>query len=492
MTFRGDSGAKSGGSAPAGKGAKKAKAGPTVGAIERASALGLSDFPERLESELSNGKLDVPGAVTGSIETRFGTDRYQASFKKAEKWVIRAEARAIGSPLDLDLVLLNAEGKQLVAQEDAPGSTDPELEFVVPADGDYQIVLTDRSGFSGSKAANYRLVLEPVDEDFSIALPPLQAVAIGATAKVPLKATRQGGFAGAITLQITGLPDGVTVPTELLIAEKKVDLSLDITAAADAPATATLAEVTATATLNGQSMTRSLGKFVIATTMKPRIKIVPDGLDDVRKVHRGSTYLAPLTIERLEGFQGEIVLEMTSKQQRHRQGLASGEYVVKADASRVDYPIFVPEWMETTKTSRMILNGSVKVADPKGNVRTLLQRQEMRIGILPEGALLKLSHNAGEPVLKPGAEITIPLTISRAESLRDPVRLSLSNQEVANRAFTAEPIVLNADRKDTDFKVRLAANSGAIMGEVPIVIRAESTKDGLPVISETTVLVTIR
>ena len=37
-----------------------------------------------------------------------------------------------------------------------------------------------------------------------------------------------------------------------------------------------------------------------------------------------------------------------------------------------------------------------------------------------------------------------------------------------------------------------AANSGAIMGEVQIVIRAESTKDGLPVISETTVLVTIR
>ena len=124
--------------------------------------------------------------------------------------------------------------------------------------------------------------------------------------------------------------------------------------------------------------------------MKPRCKITPEGLDDVRKVHRGSTYLAPLLLERLEGFAGEITLEMTSKQQRHRQGLASGEFACPAGATRVEYPIFVPEWMETTKTSRMILNGVVRAPDPRGNLRTLVQKMELRIGILPEGALLKL------------------------------------------------------------------------------------------------------
>ncbi len=492
LTFRGEGGAKPG--APAGKGkpAKNAKAVAAVGAVERASAIGLSDFNERLEADLSDRKLEVPGAVTGFIDSRFGNDRYTVAFKKGEKWSIRAEARSIGSPLDLDVAVLNADGKQLAMQEDAPGTTDADVEFAVPSDGDYQIVLTDRSGASGSKAANYRLVLEPVDEDFSISLPPLQTVAVGATSKVPLKATRSGGFTGAITLQVTGLPAGVTVPNELVIAEKKLDLSLDFTAAEDAATSASMVEVSAKATINGQEVARPLGKFVLATIMKPRIKIIPDGLDDVRKVHRGSTYLAPLTIERLEGYAGEIVLEMTSKQQRHRQGLASGEYVVKADASRVDYPIFVPEWMETTKTSRMILNGAVKVPDPKGNVRTLLQRQELRIGILPEGALLKLSHAAGEPVLKSGDVLRIPLTISRAESLKDPVRVSLSSNAGANRFFAADSIVIAPDRRDAEFTVKLAAMTAAPTGELSLVIRAESAKDGLPVISETSVLVTVR
>lgn len=491
VTFRGEAAAKGG--APAGKGkpAKNAKVVATVGSNERASTLSLSDFTEHLESELMDGKLDMPGAVTGFIETRFGSDRYQATFKKGEKWVIRAEARAIGSSLDLDLAVLNADGKQVAQIEDTPGTTDSELEFAAAADGTYQIVLTDRSGASGSKAANYRLVLEPVEEDFAISLPPLQTIVVGATSKVPLKATRIGGFNGPLSLQVSGLPAGVTVPADLVIAEKKTDLSLDLTAAADAATTAVMVEVSAKATLNGQEVTRSLGKFALATILKPRIKIVPDGLDDVRKVHRGSTYLAPLTIERLDGFQGEIVLEMTAKQQRHRQGLASGEYVVKADASRVDYPIFVPEWMETTKTSRMILNGAVKVPDPKGNVRTLLQRQELRIGILPEGALLKLSHAAHEPVLKPGDELRVPLTISRADSLKDPVRLSLPSSEPGNRAFTAEPVVLAPDRKDVELIIRLAPDV-SVSGERTIVIRAESMKDGLPVISETAVLVMIR
>lgn len=491
VTFRGEAAAKGG--APAGKGkpAKNAKAVATIGANERASALSLSDFNERLETELTDGKLDVPGAVTGFLETRFGSDRYQATFKKGEKWVIRAEARAIGSPLDLDLAILNADGKQVAQIEDTPGTTDSELEFVAAADGNYQIVLTDRAGASGSKAANYRLVLEPVEEDFAITLPPLQTIVVGATSKVPLKATRIGGFSGPLSLQLSGLPPGVSVPADLIITEKKVDLSLDLTAAVDAPTTAAMVEVSAKASLNGQEVTRSLGKFALATILKPRIKIVPDGLDDVRKVHRGSTYLAPLTIERLDGFQGEIVLEMTAKQQRHRQGLASGEYVVKADAARVDYPIFVPEWMETTKTSRMILNGAVKVPDPQGHVRTLLQRQELRIGILPEGALLKLSHAVDEPVLKPGDELHIPLTISRAESLKEPVRLSLPANESGNRVFSAEPIVLTPDRRDAVFVVRLTADA-SLSGERTLVIRAESTKDGLPVISETAVLVMIR
>ena len=226
--------------------------------------------------------------------------------------------------------------------------------------------------------------------------------------------------------------------------------------------------------------------------MKPRIKLTPEGLDDVSKVHRGSTHLFPMLIERLEGFAGEITLEMTAKQQRSRQGLTSDEFAVPADAKRVEYPIFVPEWMETTKTSRMILNGSLKLADPKGKVRTLLQRQELRVGILPDGAMMKLGHTAGEMPAAPGSELKIPLTLSLTSELREPIRITLMPSESQTGLITAEPIVLETDRSKATFVVKLASDA-KLIGEQTLQIRATALKDGRwPVVSETTVLVIVR
>jgi len=225
--------------------------------------------------------------------------------------------------------------------------------------------------------------------------------------------------------------------------------------------------------------------------MKPRIKLMPEGLDDVSKVHRGSTHLFPFNIERLEGYSGPITLEMTSKQQRHRQGLASDEFVVPAEAKRVEYPIFVPEWMETTKTSRMIINGAVKVADPKGNVRTLLQKQELRVGILPEGALMKLSHSAGELTATLGSEVRIPLALSLASELRDPIKITVMPNEDQTNLLAAEPVQLSPGQKETQFVLKLS-NDAKLVGEQPVVIRAATLRNGYPVVSETTVLLMVK
>lgn len=225
--------------------------------------------------------------------------------------------------------------------------------------------------------------------------------------------------------------------------------------------------------------------------MKPRLKLTPEGLDDVSKVHRGSTHLFPFNIERLEGFAGPITLEMTAKQQRHRQGLTSEEFVVPAEAKRVEYPIFVPEWMETTKTSRMIVNGAVKVADPKGNIRTLLQKQELRVGILPEGALMKLSHSAGEPTATLGTEVRIPLALSLASELREPIKITVMPDDSQTSLLTADLIQLSPGQKETTLIVRIA-NDAKLVGEQSLVVRAATLRNGYPVISETTVLLTVK
>lgn len=452
----------------------------------------ISDVAEQVEAAgAATTPMTASSAITGALETRFGSDSFTLELKKGEKWELNAVARAIGSPLDLELQVLGPDGKQVATNDDEKGTTDASLSLAVPADGAYRVIVSDRSGKSGSRAANYRLSIEPPREDITITFPTQLPIVVGAPAKLAIKVVRDGGFAGPIPLKLDGLPAGVTVPADLAIPEKKNDLVIDLTCAADAATTASLCTITATPTLNGQPAMRTAGTVLLATTMKPRIKLTPEGLDDVSKVHRGSTHLFPFNIERLEGFAGPITLEMTAKQQRHRQGLASDEFVVPAEAKRVEYPIFVPEWMETTKTSRMIVNGAVKVADPKGNVRTLLQKQELRVGILPEGALMKLSHSAGEPAVTLGSEVRIPLALSLASELRDPIKITVMPSEDQTNLLTADPVQLSPGQKETPLVIRIA-NDAKLVGEQSLVIRAATLRNGYPVISETTVLLTVK
>lgn len=454
-------------------------------------ALGLSNIAEHTKPDGTREMVlpSLPCAVTASIAQRFGTDRYTLSLVKDQKLNIAAQARSIGSPLDLELCLLDSTGKEITRNDDTPGTTDPTLLFAAPADGVYTLLVSDSSGSSGVRTAHYRLTIEAPIEDFSLIVPTQLSIPLGTAVKLPLKLVRQGGFKGAVHVTCAGLPAGVTSTADVKFAENVSDLPVDLTSQVDAAIAAGMVTVTATAQVGDRTITRT-APILIATNMKPRIKLTPEGLDDVRKVHRGSTFLGPVLIDRLEGFAGEIVLEMTAKQQRSRQGMTSDEFVVAPDAKRIEYPIFVPEWMETTKTSRMILNGAVKVPDPKGNVRTLLQRQELRIGVLPEGALMKLGHAGKEIHAKVGSEIEVPLALFRTADFREAVTLEVITQDVPN-GVTAEPVVVMGDQQVGTMKLRIAADPH-LVGEYKIKFRATALRDGKwPVISEANLLMIV-
>lgn len=448
----------------------------------------VSDVPELVEG---TALTELPAAITGAFDVRFGTDAYPVTFKKGDVWQIAARSCILGPPLDPELSIVNASGKEVAAADDATGTTDAELTFTVPDDGVYTIRVTDQSGHSGHRGACYRLSIEKPREDVVFTIPDLLAVPLGTTGKLPIKVTRFGGFKGEIQLAVNGLPAGIAPPT-LIIPEGKSEVTADLVCAADAAATAGLVTLQATMSLNGTAVSRPVKSLVIASTMKPRIKITPEGLDDVRKVRRGSTFLFPLLIERLDGFAGEITLEMTAKQQRHRQGLASDEMVIEPTANRVDYPIFVPEWMETTKTSRMILNGRITQADPKGNLRTLLQRMELRLGILPEGAMMKLAHAPGEYAVAAGGELTVPLTISRIAEFREPVRLELVVSEELAGEITAESLMITPMESQAAMKIRFSETIASMPNQA-LVIRATAQQPGRGLVkSETTLFVEIR
>ncbi len=448
----------------------------------------LSDMPELLEG---TAITQLPIAVTGAMEERFGSKTYPVALKKGDVWRIAAQSRTIGQPLDLDLRVIGPSGKELATADDSPPSMDPELDFTVPEDGQYQFIVSDHSGHSGHRGAAYRLSIEQPREDLTLNIPDLLSVAIGSKAVLAVK-TPPGKSHQQIDLQIDGLPPGLTVPPNLTIPPDKNELAIEVAAAADAPAAARLATITATTLVNGNLVTQPVKSLVVAGIMKPRIKITPEGLDDVSKVHRGSTHRFPLLIDRLEGFDGPITLEMTAKQQRHRQGLAGDELVVPAGVARFDYPIFVPEWLETTKTSRMILNGAVQVPDPQGTLRTLLQRMELRLGILPMGALMKLAHAPEEYHVTLGGSVSIPLVVTKSPEFRESVRIEFVPDGSQMDLMTAEAIHLSPDETRSAFTIRFR-DDARLCGEQKLHIRATALQQGKWLVkSETTVNVDVK
>jgi len=350
----------------------------------------LSNYLETLAAVDTVTTLTLPVAVTGVFDRTATESRFHCEGKKGDVWHLTAEAQRFGSPLDLSLTVLGPDGKQLAHNDDLPGTTDAGLTFTLPVDGVFTLVVSDQSGKAGTRAAVYRLTAEKAVPDFSLSTVARLNVTVGTAADLVVKVDRKGGFKEPIALAVSGLPEGVSVPADLVIPVGKLDLKIPVTAAETAPALASLVTVTGTVGSGADALTRvasapipaSLAvrhpdeerttSILLATTLAPRLKLVAVEADGGRKVHRGSTHPAEVTLERLNGFRGEVSLQMASAQSYQRQGITGPDMTVPAAADRAFYPCFMPEWLETTRTSRMELIGVVKVPDTKGQLRFLV------------------------------------------------------------------------------------------------------------------------
>jgi hypothetical protein len=385
----------------------------------------------------------------------------------------------------------------------------------VPADGTYQLVVGDTSGAAGSRAAPYRVSVRPPADDFSLhAAAQKLYLPLGAKTPLAVKATRTGLFKGPITLSVSGLPAGATAPPNLVIPADKAELAISLDVAADAAVSAALVTITGTADVAGKPVTHpALAPFVptvgnlaprsseeaetrtllVAITMKPRVKGAPVDKDTGRKVPRGSTHPADITLQRLEGYTGEILLKQAARQSYQVQGITGRDTVVQAGATKAAFPCFMPEWSETSRTSRMGIVSEVKVADPKGTVRHLIAPVDGFVTMTMEGALLKLSHAEDERTVRPGEAFTVRVRLARSPRLTEPVRLELAPSESLGAAVTMSPVTAAANQSEVD--VRIATPPGAEFptGEQVIVIRGTAVQPGnLAVVSETAVRVTFQ
>ncbi len=178
-------------------------------------------------------KVPVPCEIAGRIDRRHDRDWYSFTAKKGDILNIELLSDRLGALTDMKLLMRNPATKSDFLElddapptpPDAPGlkfftrSEDPaSYRFVVPADGEYQIMVTSNwAGQVFGPRSFYRLRIAPEQPNFTLVVMPPDHIrpdsgqlGQGGNEGFTVLAFRQEGFTGDITLTVEGLPKGVS------------------------------------------------------------------------------------------------------------------------------------------------------------------------------------------------------------------------------------------------------------------------------------------
>lgn len=221
--------------------------------------------------------------------------------------------------------------------------TDSRLTFTAPADGEYLVRVSDSRGF-GEKNHKYKLTIRAPQPDFKVTLAGGKAtVPQGSGQRLTVNVDRIDGFNGEIRVDISGLPEGfsatspIVVEADHLNAKGVINVAPTVTpnvqpkskkkgkrprrgkpVAAPKPIDWSQVKVIATAMIHGKKVVKQVtGLGPIRVSPKPKV-IVRLELDSNAKPQAangelilapGETITAMLRIER-NGYKGELKFDV--------------------------------------------------------------------------------------------------------------------------------------------------------------------------------------
>jgi WD40 repeat protein len=232
--------------------------------------------------------------------------------------------------------------------------TDSRVFFDPPADGVYQVRVSDTRGAGGPTHA-FRVTVRPPRPDFRLAFSPAApAVWRGGAVPVGVTATRLDGFEGEIRLKLDGLPTGFHAP-ETTIEPGQINTSFALFAPADATVPPnTKLRLVGTATVGGQDVTRTAdgGALTAIDTADIRTTVRQDTL----VIRPGHETKFVVDIERRNGFGGRVPLEVRGLPHGVRVlnvGL-NGILVTERDTSR-EVTLYCEPWVRPTDHPIVVL-----------------------------------------------------------------------------------------------------------------------------------------
>lgn len=323
------------------------------------------------------------------------------------------------------------------------------LEWQPPKTGDYRLVVQAVPGGGELQlAAPYRLLVEPARAEIELSVPrDVLHVVQGGAAEWEVTVERRGEADGEVELTVDNLPAGVTVQGTK-IAAKQRSTKLKFTAAADAPSTSatiairgrvTVGEASSETSIEAMARGRHLGRDEEGTSLgagdaaqlqlnvqhKPLFRLYC--AEAYQYAHRGSIYPYLMEIERLNGFDGEITVQLGDRQNRDLDGIEMLETKLGPQTKQFAMPIYLPETMHINvqSQSQLYTQAYARFVDAAGKPQSLLVVSEKRnmLRTLPPVVRLTSVDERVRPVASDAA--LCRLKLERTSNFTGPMRIEL-------------------------------------------------------------------
>ncbi|GAB4141079.1 MAG: hypothetical protein Tsb009_10720 [Planctomycetaceae bacterium] len=453
------------------------------------------------ESQKTATEIPVPVTLHGRLSTPTDQDWYHFQPKKGKRYEIVCTS-ASGSRSYPTLQLVDGTGQQIKLLRSIDNDRrECRLEWQAADDNPLFLRIRDQQyGAQGGRDFSYRLTIQPAIENFSVNITSSSfSVLPGKELRIPVTVLRTGGFNQPVTLKIPKLPKGISAKP-LVVPGNKTSGSIRLKIADSARVGDSRFQVSASAKIAGKTQTKyatvegaallghpEKSEFHLTVRHPPVFRLFCS--EAYLYAHRGSVFLYPMEIERLNNFQGKITLQIGDRQNRDLDGIQMFEVTVPPGKSEIDLPIYLPETMHINIQSQSQLYSQAYAifTDKHGKRQSVLVLSEKRNMLRTLPPVVKLKSVTEAVNAKPGSTVSCRLKLERTSNFPGPMTVQL----LPTPGFSARPVTFKA--RQTKVEIPVVVNQSVEAKTTQLKFRAAGKmQNGTQIYSETTVEVRLQ
>lgn len=436
------------------------------------------DLPELVEAANNNSRetgmsVSYPIVVNGQFESADDEDWFRVACRKDVPLQIECSSHPRWSPSMPIVSIVNSDGGVLAsasAVQTASGTI--RLDFAPPVDADYWLRLRDlKQGIRGGPEFIYRLQIREAVPDFAISLKTdVINVVQGARADVDVVVDRRGGCTTAVELVVEGLPEGIRIEGQNVPANQST-VKLAFIADAEARSCDVSLRIRGKSEINGKVVERQaaathlghdpdgvgLGSTEVdhvqlTVVHKPVFKLYCN--EAYQYAHRGTIYPYLMEIERLDGFDGPIKLQVADRQIKDLDGIEILDTTIAPGEKQVMLPLYLPETMHINVQahSNVYAQGHVQFQDKYGQKQTMLVVSTMRCMVRTLPTITKLRMADGDLPVPADGMLRCPLVLDRTSQFSGAMQIELMDPMPG---VTAAPVEIKADQSRAEVVVHI-------------------------------------